>query len=143
MTWTGDPPIGNGTGEGIGRGIGRGRGRGRRRRRGIVDELLRHGIAQLECGQGVAELRDIVVTEPKPEIQATLELVEIVVGEALGPRQILLLHIPFQHHPLLLPFPFPFPATAAAAASSSPRFHSSSSSLVFVTLSLFSPPLFI
>ena len=95
LTRTGDFPIGNGTG---------GICSGRRRRRfgGVVDDvLLGHGIAELESRQGVLELRNLVVAEStKTQIHTSLQLLQIVVGQALRPPKL----VPFQlqQHPAVL-----------------------------------------
>lgn len=71
----------------------------------VIIKLLAHGIAKLKRRQSVAELRNLVVAEPKSQIQTPFELIKIFTCQALGPRQIILicrLHIRFKQNLVLL-----------------------------------------
>jgi hypothetical protein len=71
----------------------------------LIHELLAHGIAELKRRQGVTELRNFIVAEPKAKIQAPFELIQILTRQAFGPRQIVLigsLNVAFKQNLILL-----------------------------------------
>ena len=47
----------------------------------LVEEPLAHGVAELEGGEGAAQLRDPVVAEAEAQIRAPIELSQVVIGE--------------------------------------------------------------
>lgn len=66
-------------------------------------ELVAHRVAELKSRQGVTELGNLLIAEAKSEIQAAFELIEILIRQALGPRQMIVrIHIAFKQHLILL-----------------------------------------
>ena len=51
----------------------------------LVEKPLAHRVTQLKSWKRVAELRNLIVAEPESEIEATLELLEVFVRQALRP----------------------------------------------------------
>ncbi|RZS01354.1 hypothetical protein BHM03_00031195 [Ensete ventricosum] len=52
----------------------------------IVQEPLGHGVAELQSRERVAELGDLLVAETEAEVKAPLELLQVLVRQALRPR---------------------------------------------------------
>lgn len=51
----------------------------------LIEEPPGHGVAELERGQRPAELGDLAVREAEAEVEAALELLQVVLREALRP----------------------------------------------------------
>jgi hypothetical protein len=51
----------------------------------LVEEPPGHGVAELERGQRPAELGDLAVREPKAQVEAALEVLQVVLREAPRP----------------------------------------------------------
>lgn len=84
----------------------------------LVQEPLVHGVAELQRRQRAAELRDLLIAESEPQIQASLQLLQVLVRKALRPHHASPVqapvsplqpaaHVPLEEHAAAAPIPPP------------------------------------